>query len=783
MNQKTSSLKNPVKVAIVIDQLLPGGVQKAAIQEVKNLKKLGFNTTLLILMRKGFERRNRYLLQNLKFEFLSDRYPPLLQRSFKIPIFKFLSTLHLVSPIVAPIKIKSNEFDIIISHGTTTSLTTWSVSKFKHIPYIAVIHDPMVYILDKIYKKTALVFLFPLLKPLSSILEKLFVKSSSLCLVDSNVHANFLSRVYGVKPKVVYLGINAPKTTPKHLGDKVISFGRWDKEKNLNILLDVATQLPKTSFIVAGTWSSGKDFLWFKNEIKKRKLQKRIQLIKKYEEEDLVKICRQGRVWIHPHFEAFSLSALEAASHGLPIIIPKKSGITELFREVDHGFFPKKMSAQTLKELILPLLKNKQLAWKMGHKSALLVRKNYTSIARAKILSNDILEILNSKVKKIVALEIGHVGKTGIAGGDRLLPEMVKHLNSPLEIDLIIPKTNTSHWLKPQKKVNLLTLNRSLFDRRTDPLSVFATYMQRIIKTVFIVAKVKSPFILYSSTGIFPDVVPAFFIKFFKPKTHWIARIHHISLPPTKRPGPYWVNLGAHILERISLWMIQTKANIIIVLNNNLKKELSEKKFDSDKMVVLGGGVDFGQITKTPSGKVKLYDAVFLGRLHYAKGVLDLAPIWKKVVEIEPLARLGIIGTGPEEVVSSIKRQIADYKLTEKIDLLNFIPQKKVWKTLKSSKIFLFCDHEAGFGLAVAEAMAAGMPVVGWDIGILGSVFKTGFIKIPLGNHELFAENIAKILKDKNLYLKLSDQAQKEAKKIDWSITGQKFVKILNLAK
>ena len=78
--------------------------------------------------------------------------------------------------------------------------------------------------------------------------------------------------------------------------------------------------------------------------------------------------------------------------------------------------------------------------------------------------------------------------------------------------------------------------------------------------------------------------------------------------------------------------------------------------------------------------------------------------------------------------------------------------------------------------------MAAGMPVVGWDIGILGSVFKSGFIKIPLGNYEFFADNIAKILKDNSLYLKLSDQAQKEAKKIDWSIIGQKFGKILNLA-
>jgi len=93
-----------LKIAVMVDQLLPGGVQKAAIEEVKNLQKLGFETSLIILMRKGFEKKINYLLSGIKYEFLSDRYPKIFQKSFKLPIFKFLSTLHLAGPILAPLR-------------------------------------------------------------------------------------------------------------------------------------------------------------------------------------------------------------------------------------------------------------------------------------------------------------------------------------------------------------------------------------------------------------------------------------------------------------------------------------------------------------------------------------------------------------------------------------------------------------------------------------------------------------------------------------------------------
>ena len=199
--------KKKKKIGVLIDQLIPGGVQKSAIEEVRNLRKLGYNASLLILMRKGFENENRYLTGNIPYLFLSDRFPKFLQKSFKLPIFRFLTTFHLLSPMIIPLIVKTNEFDILLSHGTTTTLSAYSIAKFRKIPYITIVHDPMIYILENIYAKTPLKILFPIIKPLARFLEKSFLKSAKACLVDSTVHAGFLKKNYKINPKVLYLAI------------------------------------------------------------------------------------------------------------------------------------------------------------------------------------------------------------------------------------------------------------------------------------------------------------------------------------------------------------------------------------------------------------------------------------------------------------------------------------------------------------------------------------------------------------------------------------------------
>jgi glycosyltransferase involved in cell wall biosynthesis len=772
-------MKRILKIGIVIDQLLPGGVQKQGIQEVTWLRKLGIDAKLVILMRKGFESKNLYLVKNCPYEFLSDRYPKVFQKSIKFPIFSFFSTLHLLSPVLAPLRIKKGEFDLIVSLGTTTSLTMWSLSIFRKIPYIAVIHDPMAYILEKVYSATVLRFFFPILNPIATFLEKRFSRAAVRCLVLSRVHAEYLEKNYGVKPEILYLPVNPPASLPAKRGAAVLAFGRWDKEKHPEVLLSLIKAFKKTKLIIAGTWHLKDELKDFKKKIRQLGLSSRVSLITGYKESELAKICAKGRVWVHPNFEAFSLSALEAASHGLPIIIPEGSGVTELFQHGEHGFFPKKPTGQILKVLTRKLLVNERLAYDMGIKAAAVARHHTPEIHTRKLLAIIYKALAGGQITKILALETGHVKGSGIAGGDRLLEEMVKRIKKRIDLTVIVPYLAKDHWKLSDLSVTVEALPPNVFEDNPRPWGVFFTYLIRICQSYPILVGTENDTILYSSTGIIPDVVPAFLAKLLYPTRKWIARIHHLSPPPGKRTGRWWVNLGAYILQKIALSAIKAKANLILVLNRDLQKELESLGFSLRKMVVLGGGVDFNAINSFQSQRTRNYDGVFLGRLHPSKGVFDLVPIWKEVTKILPKAHLAVIGFGHKEIVEELKNKIRETGLADNITLRGFLPQGMVLSILKRSKVFLFTDHEAGFGLAVAEAMAAGLPVVGWDIGILGNVFKNGFLKAALDDHRTFASHILTLLTNKDMRLKLSKMAQKEASYMDWTKTSKKFERIL----
>ncbi len=156
-------MSKKLKIGIVTDQLLAGGVQLAAIEQVKELNRLGHKAKLIILMRKKYPTDFSYLVKDIPYQFLSDSYPFIFRKTVKLPIFSFLSTLHLISPILAPRVLKVNDYDILISLGTTTCLTTQAIFKKLKIPYIAVVHDPIVYILEKAYPQTKLKYFFSFL--------------------------------------------------------------------------------------------------------------------------------------------------------------------------------------------------------------------------------------------------------------------------------------------------------------------------------------------------------------------------------------------------------------------------------------------------------------------------------------------------------------------------------------------------------------------------------------------------------------------------------------------
>lgn len=773
--------KKRLKIGVVVDQLLAGGVQLVAIEQVKELRKLGHEAKLLILMRKKYPVDFSYLVKGIPHRYLSDSYPLFFRQTIKFPIFSFFSTLHLMSPILAPRVIQEDDFDILISHGTTTCLTTQALWRKRKIPYFAVIHDPMVYILEKIYAKTLLRYLFPVLRRLTQKIERSFVKEAQETIIVSSVHFPYLKDTYGVEAKILTHGTKLLDKLPPKRGDYLLSFGRWQKEKNPHFLVRLVEEIPGAKLIIAGTWTSEKDLQQLTADINKRKLQKKIKIISHFSEKELAGMCANSRLWLHAHFETFGLAALEAAAQGLPIIIPEKSGVTEIFQNGIHGFFPKKIEVKEYKKYVQRLLNDERLAYKMGRAAWLKVKKDYSWLANTQKL----LKIINSvlgigKKPNLTVLEISHSKGTSLGGGDKLMESMAKRLTDSCDFTIITSRIGSGHWLKSSIQKEMKILPKNKWDANGEPVPVFLTYCLRMWRAYKVLQAEKVVNLLYSSTNILPDILPAYFFKKRHPEVKWIARIHHLIPPPQKREGRITVNIVSYLMQALSLWMIKRKADIIIALNQNLWEKLTEMGFPKDRLTTLGAGIELKEITSVKPANQPSFDGIFLGRLHPAKGVFDAIPIWVEVNKHLPEAKLAIIGDGSSSIKHQLKESIQTAGLTDKISLLGFLSNKEVYGLMKKAKIFVFLDHEAGWGLAAAEAMTCGLPVVGYNTGVLGTVFKKGFQTVPSFDKHLFAQKVIQLLESATFRQKLSQAAISQAKKLDWDFTAQRFFQILN---
>jgi glycosyltransferase involved in cell wall biosynthesis len=106
---------------------------------------------------------------------------------------------------------------------------------------------------------------------------------------------------------------------------------------------------------------------------------------------------------------------------------------------------------------------------------------------------------------------------------------------------------------------------------------------------------------------------------------------------------------------------------------------------------------------------------VWVGRLVHKKGLETLVEAWAAVVRARPRARLLIVGAGagaghPHDAEEALRAAISEYGLQASVVLTGAVPD--VERYLRASDLFVFTSEEEGFGVALVEAMACGLPVV-----------------------------------------------------------------------
>lgn len=367
----------------------------------------------------------------------------------------------------------------------------------------------------------------------------------------------------------------------------------------------------------------------------------------------------------------------------------------------------------------------------------------------------------------------------GLSGSDRIFIEFARRWSKANKVNIYV----WTEGYEMCERQDLKDDNISFIVSSMEPWSNFGfivNYFARIFEGIKLGFTLKvennSSTILYNASDFWMDALPCFILKVRFPKIKWIATWYQTAPNPFKgyaegdRSEKYRLSAFLYWFSQFPIKpLISSFANFILVNNDGEKKQFS--KLDSmGKVVVVLGAVDLLKIEKwkKENGKLpKIYDAVFQGRFHPQKGVVELIDIWRKVVDKLPKAKLAMIGDGP--LMEKVKLKIKKLKLENNIELLGYVFDGDVkYKTFSQSKLVVHPALYDSGGMASAEAMAFGIPVIGFDLNSYKSYYPKGMIKIKIGDLNAFSKEILRCLSDNIYRKKVGNEALKMIEK-NWS--------------
>ena len=290
--------------------------------------------------------------------------------------------------------------------------------------------------------------------------------------------------------------------------------------------------------------------------------------------------------------------------------------------------------------------------------------------------------------------------------------------------------------------------------------------------------------VIYSGSDFWPTSIPGFILKIMSGESaKWVVCFFLLARKPFSKEFPYkgkGVFVGLlYYLSQLPVYSLAKKFSDMVWVTDELDrlKFIDGKRLTSEKVVTIRWGVDTKTPLLVPECK-KIFDAVFVGRLHPQKGVLQLIDLWKHVCEKKKDAKLIIIGDG--QLKSEVSEKIERCGLRNNVMMLGFKDGLEKIRLLKETKIFVHpAIYDTG-AIAPAESMACGLPGVCFDLPALRTYYPKGMIKVQPYDFTKFAQSIIELLTNRQLYNELKEEALQLSKEFDWDKKAQELLELFN---
>jgi phosphatidylinositol alpha-mannosyltransferase len=195
-----------------------------------------------------------------------------------------------------------------------------------------------------------------------------------------------------------------------------------------------------------------------------------------------------------------------------------------------------------------------------------------------------------------------------------------------------------------------------------------------------------------------------------------------------------------------------------------------------EEIEVLWNGVDVARWRRAEPAPSKVPAIVFVGRHEQRKGLVYLLEAFSMLAP--PDLALWVCGEGPE--TAGLRERFAG---DERVEWLGRVSDAEAASRVRGATVFC-APAVAGesFGLVVAEAMAAGTPVVASDIPGYRAALAGAGVLVPPGDAAALAAALGELLGDQQRREALSAAGRARAEQLSLEALAERYVELYSRA-
>jgi glycosyltransferase involved in cell wall biosynthesis len=209
----------------------------------------------------------------------------------------------------------------------------------------------------------------------------------------------------------------------------------------------------------------------------------------------------------------------------------------------------------------------------------------------------------------------------------------------------------------------------------------------------------------------------------------WIARLRTpVVAVAHQPPGGLHGGRARRVAQRRLDGIAYRSAAGIVAAAESLVDDLRGVGVPADRIVVVPPGCDVPVASGPPLDlrRGRAVSVLCVANWTPLKGILELVEAFATLPE--EAATLWLVGATDADprYASRVRRRVAKPDLHDRVVVRGSVPVEEVGRFYRSADVFALCSFVDAYGTAWAEAIAAGLPVVGWRAGNLPRLAEHG---------------------------------------------------------